>query len=301
MSSDKGILMKEAQAHSAYQQKQGFFQASGGLQCFWQAWLGDPSFQANMLIHHGLGEHSGSYGSVLDALAKSKINIFSYDARCHAKSQGKRGAIQGLDQLCHDLGLFLAMLKRQYSVEMPLLYGHSMGGLVALAFVLEHGGADTVRALALSAIALRPVLTLPQKCKVFLAACLEKLYPQLVMASGLPLEAISHDEAWLKHIQQDDLRHDRISLSLAMDLLRKGESLLKKAEALTIPVFLSHGDKDRITDCEASREFYENAAKAPKKELKIYPGLFHELHHELPEARASVLADLGAWIEAYIR
>jgi alpha-beta hydrolase superfamily lysophospholipase len=68
---------------------------------------------------------------------------------------------------------------------------------------------------------------------------------------------------------------------------------LEHAAEFPLPLLLMHGDGDRITSAEASREF---AARLGERcTLKIWPGLYHEIHNE-PDQR-QVLAYLSAWLD----
>ncbi len=58
-----------------------------------------------------------------------------------------------------------------------------------------------------------------------------------------------------------------------------------------------HGDKDTSTDHLASIALYESIASVDK-ELKLYPGAFHELLNDLVAEEA--LADLLGWIQARV-
>ena len=82
-----------------YKQLNGFFKAQQATECYWQAWIADPSFRYNIAIHHGLGEHSGRYGNILSSFIGEKVNIFAYDARGHGKSKGERGAVKSIGSL----------------------------------------------------------------------------------------------------------------------------------------------------------------------------------------------------------
>ena len=108
-------------------QASGLFSAADGKECFWQAWIGDPAFSSNIIIHHGLGEHSGRYINILSVLAGEKVNVFSYDARGHGRSKGPRGSVKNIEELVSDLDCFLSMLEKDFHVKKPLLYGHSHG------------------------------------------------------------------------------------------------------------------------------------------------------------------------------
>jgi len=59
-------------------------------------------------------------------------------------------------------------------------------------------------------------------------------------------------------------------------------------------VLVIHGSEDPIIDPEAGREFAEKV-NGDDVTLKIFDGLFHEVHHE-PE-RDKVFAFIYSWLE----
>jgi alpha-beta hydrolase superfamily lysophospholipase len=75
-------------------------------------------------------------------------------------------------------------------------------------------------------------------------------------------------------------------------MLEAGRWSLENADRLNRPLLLMHGTEDRITSCEASREF-ANKSQAWCT-LRLWDGLFHDLHDE-PE-RLDVLASVINWM-----
>src|SRR5918994_7211887 len=94
----------------------------------WPA-VGDPV--AFALIVHGLGEHGGRYGTVAAPLTAAGIETHAYDHRGHGGSGGRRGHVEEWSQLHDDLAERIQRL-RAANPELPfVLYGHSLGGLIA--------------------------------------------------------------------------------------------------------------------------------------------------------------------------
>ena len=56
-----------------------------------------------------------------------------------------------------------------------------------------------------------------------------------------------------------------------------------------------HGSEDMITSVEATKKFYYNTI-IQKKELRIYPGQYHELLNE--EVADQVYDEIDKWIES---
>ncbi len=52
---------------------------------------------------------------------------------------------------------------------------------------------------------------------------------------------------------------------------------MQNKQKVNIPVLIIHGGKDKITSAKASKELAENTRNIA---IKIWPGHFHELHHD---------------------
>ena len=64
--------------------------------------------------------------------------VCSYDHRGHGRSEGTRVYIDSWDQYREDLGSYLALVANQFAGLPRVLYGHSMGSLVVLDYVIER-------------------------------------------------------------------------------------------------------------------------------------------------------------------
>src|SRR5258705_115736 len=92
---------------------------------------------ARLFIVHGLAEHSGRYEHVGERFAAAGIDTHGIDLRGFGASGGQRAWVDRWSQFHDDLEHWIAWL-RTLSPAVPLvLYGHSMGGLVSLGYVLD--------------------------------------------------------------------------------------------------------------------------------------------------------------------
>ena len=94
----------------SYRHDTGSFTGKGGVEIFFQKWLVEKA-RAVLIIAHGLGEHSGRYGNLLNSLTGKKISVFAIDHRGHGKSDGKRGHIDSFMDFVYDLKLFVDFIK----------------------------------------------------------------------------------------------------------------------------------------------------------------------------------------------
>src|SRR4051812_29822385 len=92
--------------------------------------------RAEVVVTHGLGEHSGRYAHVATALAGRGLRMWGYDVRGHGRSDGRRGDARRYEGLLEDLGLVFTEAARH---GRPIfLMGHSMGAQISLNFLLSR-------------------------------------------------------------------------------------------------------------------------------------------------------------------
>jgi len=252
------------------------------------------TIKAVVLLVHGLGEHSRRYErTVVPFLANNSIAVVSYDQFGHGNSGGKRGWHPGYSHLLDAVDQMISKAADLFPEQPLFIYGHSMGGNIAINYCLQRKNAVT------GLIATSPFLRLafePPKWKMTLGRILDKIMPSMTMPSDLDVNAISRDIEEVNAYQSDPLVHDRVSTGYSLELMKQGEWAISHAAEMEIPMLLMHGTDDRLTSYLASEEF-ENKARDNVK-IVLYKGAYHELHHE-PE-REKMLVKIRSWIESQI-
>jgi alpha-beta hydrolase superfamily lysophospholipase len=135
----------------------------------------------------------------------------------------------------------------------------------------------------------------PPPAKVALARLMNRLFPAFTQASGLEVDALSHDPEVVRAYRADPLVHDRISARLFLGFFEAGRWALAHANEFPVPLLLMHGGADRICSPDGSREFAAHVTGDCL--LKIWDGLYHEVHNE-PQ-KDEVLGVLIAWLERH--
>lgn len=244
-----------------------------------------------ILIVHGLGEHAGRYDQLARWFNARGYSVRSYDQRGHGESPGPRGVLSHPDDLLADLAVVHADYARTLDAA-PLLFGHSMGGLVALRAVLDERIAP--KALVLSSPALRSHAS-PGLRR--LAATLAHLLPSLRLRNGLDLQRLSHDAQVAAAYRGDPLCHDRVSPRLADFIFRAGASCIADAGRLDVPTLLLVAGDDALVDASGSRDFSAAAARTKRLTTRYFAGLYHELFNEAEPGRSQALRQLEDWLE----
>jgi len=271
------------------------YPASDGIALFERRWLPDGKPRGEVLVVHGFIEHGGRYRPMAEALAGRGFAVSATDLRGHGRSGGPRCLIRSFHEYLNDLDCSFARARSRAEVgssDLPLfLFGHSMGGLIAILWCVKRQ--PPLRGLIVSG----PALALPDRLFPWLrhlAKAGSVLFPWLRLGR-MGCRHISRDEAVVRQFRDDPLVfHGGFPVRTGAEILRAGEVARRQSHELRVPLLILHGTADRVATVEASRALYEQAV-SDDKELRLYPGLYHEVLNE-PE-REQVLADLIEWIE----
>lgn len=273
------------------QHKQDQITAGDNVQLFWRAWEPDVPVRGTVCLVHGLGEHSGRYEHVAAAYVRAGIAFHAIDLRGHGRSEGPRGHTPSLTQWHDDIELLLSRTDPEKS---RILYGHSLGGALALSFGLHRP--EKLSGVLVTGPSLRISAEVPP-VKAFMGKVMASILPTFSQRSGLIAADLSHDPLVVQAYIDDPLVHDRVSSRLFVDMLAAGEEMLERAADFHLPVFLINAEIDRLCDRTATEEFYA-AVGSPDKTLHIWPTLFHEVHNE-PE-KDQVIREMVEWVLAHI-
>ncbi len=243
-----------------------------------------PRAHGTVVIVHGLGEHSGRYAAVIDALNRAGWSAVAYDQRGHGRSPGARGAIPHPAALLDDLAQVLDGI----AAKKLVLFGHSMGGTVVARFAAEER--RRVHALVLSSPALKRELKLADRIKLAIAGVVA---PNLPLRNGLDATKISHHPEIVRAYQTDPLVHDRVTPRLVKFILDSGNLVRARARQWRVPTLLLWSGDDHLVDAKGSRELAWNAPEGviTARELDT---LYHEIFNE---GDASVFDTLLDWLK----
>jgi len=266
------------------------FKSKDGLELFAHAFPSENPPKAVICLAHGHGEHIKRYQHLAAALNDSGYALVGFDNRGHGQSDGPRGHTPSYESLLDDIDAFLVEVDKDFPNIPRILYGHSMGGNLALNYALRR------KPKLKGVIATGPWVKLafePPAVQVFLGRTMDKIYPAFIQASGLETAALSRDPEVVRAYEEDTFVHNKISARLFVGMYESGLWALENAKEFPLPLLLMHGSADRLTSADASREFAEKAGE--KVDLKIWDGFYHEIHNE-PE-QADVFKMIIDWLE----
>lgn len=275
----------------------GEFVSPDGIKIFYRQYQAE-SERARMVLSHGVGEHSGRYGNVIERVLPKGFSVWAPDHRGHGQSGGKRGHVLNFVQYLTDLRLTVELAKKDMPGEMPcFLLGHSMGGLIALYFAQHYP--ELIDGVVASSPCLGMVIEIPAVKKV-LGSFMSYVWPGMTMGSGLDATKISRDENVVSAYKNDPLVHDRVSARFFTELLAAMESVNQQASALNVPVLMQVAGEDYLVNADSSKHFFEKLTLQDKT-LHVYDDMYHEIYNAPEDQTGRVLDDLETWLDKECR
>ena len=260
----------------------------GAISC-WR--LGGTGEGRGVGILHGLGDHAGRYAELGAALVARGFAVDAIDLPGHGKSYGKRGHVGSwLDYRA----AVTAWMDRAHAAAPDrtwTLLGQSMGAFVALDWALAHPA--RVERLVLCAppfqLGFRPSLL-----KVKAAQALVRFWPGFSQGNMILPSMLSHDQDIVRAHMEDPLVHYRITARLFLEFQIMRSSLMKRVGELKTPTLVIQGGEDHVADPAGSEKWVKMAPQG-LVELRLYPGLYHEVLAEV--GRTEIIASLIDWLE----
>ena len=224
-------------------------------------------------------------------LGSRGYTVFAYDQRGHGRSEGRRGHADSFELSLEDLDTIWAEAGRVLP-KVPFLYGHSLGGLVAIRWLQTRLVRPT--GAVLSAPWLATAMDVP-RWKVLVARALLGLAPGLAISSGSDRpEFLTRDPGRAAEYRADPLVHHRISARFHFDVLRAQADALREGLPPGVPALLVTPVDDPLVDARATLAWARE--RAPTMDVRVRKEGRHELHNDLD--REEVLTAVADWLDA---
>jgi alpha-beta hydrolase superfamily lysophospholipase len=283
-----------------------------GVEIFTRWWTIDAP-RGVVLIAHGASEHSGRYDRFARALNDAGLAAVALDHRGHGRtgSSGPRGVmgpggghavIAGLDEL-------RAAAVSEFGRDAPvILFGHSMGSLIALGYLAHH--ADGLAGSVLCGIPVN-VDDAPSFAALLQGVTDPETRDQpaadLLGDNNAPFEPVRTPADWLSRDFDEVDRFiadpmcgddNPLTYGYLIDLFEVIAPARDRLASITCPVFVIAGDHDPAAAMGAHATTLANALRAAgvRADLTLYEGARHELLNETN--RDEVTADIIGWIES---
>lgn len=241
----------------------------------------EPTNKAKGVIQmiHGFGESIEHYVSIAEFFVEEGYICVIHDQRGFGKEIAKkqRGVHGEYVYFLMDIDSIRRQIKEWYPTMPVYLFGHSMGGNIALNYLLRVSQKSYKKAVVESPwLGLyKPMPSVATKVATFLG----KRNENWAIPSNIDTTAIAHDEDAVGKLVNDGIYHVRISFKLYAQVTRAGEFALKNAEKIKLPTLIFCAGKDMIVSPSAIRAFTEKADS--NVELLEYPNGYHALHMDI--------------------
>ena len=273
--------------------------------------------RAILLISHGLAEHSRRYKAFAEAMAAAGFHTYAFDHRGHGQTTapdapiGRFARRAGAKLVLQDVKAVRDMAATAHPGLPVVLFGHSMGGLIALNAAV--GYPESFDAVAIwnsnfnpgpAGRAAQAILLIEKALKGsdVPSGLLPKLtfgaWGQSIPGHRTEFDWLSHDRDIVDAYIEDPLCGFGASVSLWLDLFEltfRARKLIGRLRK-DLPIHLIGGAEDPATNggreiLWLSQQFRKDGFT--KVTTKVWPGTRHETLNDTVRSRAT--AEFSAW------
>lgn len=267
------------------------FQGQSGLELYSQSWLPSGESKAALIMLHGVAEHSGRYQNLVAGLVDHGYSLHTYDQRGHGRSEGQRGYIDSWSEYRADFITFIDLI-REHDQALPIFaYGHSMGALIILDYLLH--GYDALEGVIVSG---SPIDTSDAASPLLIltARLLSRFWPTFSLETPINPSQLSCDARVVQAYQEDPTVFKILTVRWGTEYLNTQNWVKDHASGITQPILIIHGGEDILCDPGGSQYLFDHVSSIDKT-LKIYPYYFHEIHNE--PGHFTVVQDINLWLD----
>lgn len=286
-----------------------------GVDVFTRWWpIADPD--AVVLISHGASEHSGRYDRFAGALNAAGFMAVALDHRGHGHTSvleprkavmGAGGGIAVVDDL-HELR---TQVHAEVGREVPVfVFGHSMGSLIALAYLVHHAEGLAGAVLCGFPSDLDHVDAFGATLRAAADAGHRDDAVDVLGEANGPFEPARTPSDWLSRDPDEVDRYiadpmsgadNPLTYGYLLDLIEVLAPARDGFASIACPVLVIAGDQDPAAGMGAYPTKLASALRRAgvATTLTLYPGARHELLNETN--RDEVTADVVSWMQSECR
>jgi alpha-beta hydrolase superfamily lysophospholipase len=283
-----------------------------GVEIFTRRWMIDDP-RALVLVSHGASEHSGRYDRFARALNQAGFATAALDHRGHGRTAAATGVgVMGPgagQAVIDDLHELRSSAGSSAGRDVPVfLFGHSLGSLIALAYLTQHADRLTgsilcgfpvdVNDTASTAILLQGLAD---------AGMRDEPAADLLSSNNTPFEPARTAFDWLSRDPVEVDRyiadpmcgdHNPLTYGYLIDLFEVVAPAREHLGSISCPVFVIAGDHDAAGAMGAHPKTLADALAAAgvAVDITLYEGARHEILNETN--RDDVTTDVVDWIRA---
>ncbi len=249
-------------------------------------WAPAGGARARIVLVHGLAEHCGRYERVGEQFAAAGFHVTGFDLLGAGGSGGRRWHVDDWSQY-HDQVEAHVQEARESGLPV-ILFGHSLGGAIALGYLLDDRPKPDLAVLS------APALAGGAAWQKKLAPILAKVAPTASLANPVKGEHLSRDPSVAEAYFADPLVHTKSTLGFGAQVFAEIDRLNEELAGLRVPTLVIHGGDDHLVPTKSS----EPLADVECVERRVYDGLRHETFNE-PEG-PEVIGEVIAWIDTHL-
>lgn len=233
-----------------------------------------------VLIIHGIGEHGGFYDRMSKEFNNNNFTVATMDLRGHGCTTGTRGHTAPRASVLGDVDELVRIARKNYKDKPIVLYGHSMGGNIALDYRNSGELKDEIDAYVICSPWLILKRNIVEKLKNPISV-VGKLKPEHQLSAGIKRKHLGNPNVISTRLNQQ-LNHNIITIQTVSDSIRvggyilSGEWLKKTDNSKEKPMLLMHGSIDQICNVKGSRLLAE--LEGDNCQYVEWEGYYHELH-----------------------
>ena len=257
---------------------------------------GDATPSGVLVMLHGLGDHGRRFRRIAESVCVRGWVVVAMDLPGHGQSPGKRGCYVRYADLMRHISALRSQLSERFGNVGHVLFGHSMGGNLALNYAIRRQEFDCQRCAPLSGLNLcAPFLLppkLPRRDQVLAAWVTGHLIPWFRLNRPVDRSELTQDSAHARQMAADPNLHSRVSLGLATELLAQGRFALDHAHQINIPTRIDCGGADRLISRSACR--HATMRIGENADYRLWQGQRHDLLHDTGADK--VIASMTKWV-----
>jgi alpha-beta hydrolase superfamily lysophospholipase len=285
-----------------------------GVEVFTRWWMIEAP-EAVVIISHGASEHSGRYGRFAQALNSAGFAAVALDHRGHGltASSGRRGVMGpgGGNAVIGDVHELQAAARSATDRRLPaFLFGHSMGSLIALAYLVHHSEDLAGGVLCGFPTEVGKRGALGELLRGFADGDMrDQPVQDLLSNNNIPFEPARTRFDWLSRDNDEVDRYiadplcgddNPLTYGYLIDLFDVVAPTREHLDAICCPVLVIAGDHDPAAGMGAHASALAEALKANDVpvDLRLYPDARHELLNET--IRDAVTVDIIEWLRSQL-
>ncbi|MFZ2413228.1 MAG: lysophospholipase [Candidatus Cryosericum sp.] len=272
------------------------YRSSDNLNLYARVWAPDSQPKGVVVLIHGLGEYGGRYVDIGRSFVDRGYVFVAGDLRGHGLSEGRRAFVSRLDDFMDDLDRYCGEVRTRFPGKPLFLYCFSMGSTIGAEYLIRRHPRLAGAILSSGGYLLPPASVAAMgKLKV-----LRHIVPTMAISNGMGpnRSKVCHDTSVLDAYDADPLVYKKITVGLASVFMDANVEILARVGEIQVPLLVMHGEDDIIAIPEGSKRLAEGVHGDVT--LKLWPGLYHFIHHEPDGAKEQVLSFAADWLDTHL-